>query len=129
MATEEYQVGYDTGYQDGWNAAQQPEAVAWRARDANGRWMYGDLPAPELPAGEPELLALAAPQQTEAVPPDVTDAMVDAYLSFASQATHLHHPEVPYHGTVNGDDADLWRRRLIKLALQRALAAASKGQS
>jgi len=46
----------------------QAEAVAWRARDANDRWMYGDLPAPDLPAGEAELLALAAPQQAEAVP-------------------------------------------------------------
>lgn len=27
MATEEYQVGYEAGYQDGWNAAQQAEAV------------------------------------------------------------------------------------------------------
>jgi hypothetical protein len=24
MATEEYQVGYEAGYQDGWNAAQKP---------------------------------------------------------------------------------------------------------
>jgi hypothetical protein len=24
MATEEYQVGYEVGYQDGWNAAQKP---------------------------------------------------------------------------------------------------------
>lgn len=25
MATEEYQLGYEAGYQDGWNAAQQPQ--------------------------------------------------------------------------------------------------------
>jgi hypothetical protein len=24
MATEEYQVGYEAGYQNGWNAAQKP---------------------------------------------------------------------------------------------------------
>ena len=26
MATEEYSVGYDAGYQDGWNAASGPAA-------------------------------------------------------------------------------------------------------
>jgi hypothetical protein len=33
MATEEYSVGYDSGYEDGWNAAieqaQKQEPVAW----------------------------------------------------------------------------------------------------
>ena len=24
MATEEYQIGYEAGYQDGWNEAQKP---------------------------------------------------------------------------------------------------------
>jgi len=24
MATEEYQIGYEVGYQDGWNEAQKP---------------------------------------------------------------------------------------------------------
>ena len=47
----------------------QPEPVAWRARDANGKWMYGDVPAPELPSGQPEFLGViatpAAPVQVE----------------------------------------------------------------
>lgn len=27
--SEEYSVGYDDGYQDGWNAAQDEKPVAW----------------------------------------------------------------------------------------------------
>lgn len=38
------------------------EPVAWRARDANGRWMYGDLPVPDLPNDKPKLL-FSAPIQ------------------------------------------------------------------
>ena len=37
---------------------QVQESVAWRAKDANGRWMYGNLPAPELPVDQPEFLTL-----------------------------------------------------------------------
>ena len=45
-------------------AAPQPAElpVAWRAKDANGRWMYGNTPAPDLPGFQPELLALVVPQ-------------------------------------------------------------------
>jgi hypothetical protein len=37
MATEEYQVGYETGYQDGWNAAQKPFVGL---TDEEAQWIY-----------------------------------------------------------------------------------------
>ena len=40
--------------------AEKQKPVAWRAKDANGRWMYGDVPAPELPSGQAEFLGVIA---------------------------------------------------------------------
>jgi hypothetical protein len=51
--------------------AAQParEPVAWRAMDANGKWMYGDAPAPELPGDQPEFLGvIATPAAQPATP-------------------------------------------------------------
>lgn len=39
------------------STVQRP--VAWRAKDANDKWMYGDLPAPDLPGSQ--LLSLSLP--------------------------------------------------------------------
>jgi hypothetical protein len=49
-----------------WNSvpsAPVQEPVAWRAKDANGRWMYGDIPAPELPTNQPDPLYTTQPQR------------------------------------------------------------------
>lgn len=54
-----------------------------------------------------------------------TDDMVDAYMAFMQQAAHLHHPQVPYYGTTNGDSEEQWSRRLIKAALDAALKTTS----
>lgn len=51
----------------------------------------------------------------------VTDQMVEAFLAFSDKTTHLHHPDVPYYGTVNGDSEESWRRRVVKAALTAAL--------
>lgn len=40
MATEEYQTGYEAGYQDGWNAAQQPQAECDAIAELNhAQWL------------------------------------------------------------------------------------------
>lgn len=51
-------------WEDNFKTVAEPvqEPVAWRARDANGRWMYGDLPVPDLPNDKPKLL-FSAPIQ------------------------------------------------------------------
>lgn len=53
----------------------------------------------------------------------VDDAMIDAYMEFAKKTTHLHHPAVPYNGTINGDSQDSWMRRLVKALLEHAIRA------
>jgi hypothetical protein len=52
----------------------------------------------------------------------VTEAMIDAYLAFTERAAYLNHPEVPYHGTANGDSEELWTRRMAAAAIRAALA-------
>ena len=54
---------------------------------------------------------------------EVDESMVNAYLEFAGKATHLHHPDVPYNGTDNGDSQDAWMRRLVKAVLEHAIRA------
>jgi hypothetical protein len=51
----------------------------------------------------------------------VTDEMVERFLNFAEPASYLSHPEVPYHGTANGDSEDQWMRRYTEAALKAAL--------
>ena len=51
----------------------------------------------------------------------VTDKMVDKFLNFADQSSYLHHPDVPYYGTANGDSEEQWWRRYTKAALEAAL--------
>ena len=51
------------------------------------------------------------------------DAMIDAYMEFAKKTTYLQHPDVPYHGTNNGDSVESWKRRLVKAALEHAIRA------
>lgn len=52
----------------------------------------------------------------------VTDEMVDKFLNFAARSSFLQHPEVPYHGTANGDSKEQWLRRYTKAALEAALS-------
>lgn len=54
------------------------EPVAWRAKDANGRWMYGGLPAPELPVDAPQLLFASPPPPAE-VPLLTPEELIDAH--------------------------------------------------
>jgi hypothetical protein len=54
------------------------EPVAWRSRDANGKWMYGDAPAPELPGDQPEFLGVIATPAAQ--PADHADELTIAYL-------------------------------------------------
>ena len=56
------EVAWKNGAYCAEQAEQEP--VAWRAKDANGKWMYGDLPAPELPFDQPKQL-YAAPVRTK----------------------------------------------------------------
>lgn len=63
-----------------------------------------------------------APSREASVPCDVPVAMVDAYMAFTARAAYLHHPEVPYHGTVNGDSEGQWKRRFAEAAIRAALA-------
>lgn len=97
MATEEYQVGYEAGYQDGFNAAQQPQAEpdmrkvcealgfdptnhhnAAKCPYCRGQQpqaephkpLFADLIA-QHPGLREELKAMDKQPQAEAVPPDV----------------------------------------------------------
>jgi hypothetical protein len=51
----------------------------------------------------------------------VTDEMVERFLNFVEPASYLSHPDVPYHGTANGDSEEQWMRRYTKAALKAAL--------
>jgi hypothetical protein len=51
----------------------------------------------------------------------VTDEMIDSYIAFVEKTTYLHHPDVPYMGTENGDSTEAWIRRYSKAAIMAAL--------
>lgn len=51
----------------------------------------------------------------------VTDARIKAYIEFMNDATVLRHPQVPYHGTENGDSIDQWNYRFAKAILTHVL--------
>lgn len=55
---------------------------------------------------------------TDAITPEQVQRMAD----FLSKARYLHHPEVPYMGTANGDNEVKWLSRLHEAALRTALA-------
>ena len=45
MATEEYQIGYEAGYQDGWNEAQKPfVGLTTEEREQVQTESYGKVP-------------------------------------------------------------------------------------
>lgn len=68
-----------------------------------------------------KLIHLAAEMATCKNMPKVTEEMVDALVAFSNKAGYLHHPDVPYHGTVNGDSEEQWRRRLARASLEHVL--------
>lgn len=66
MATEEYQTGYDAGYQDGWNAAQQPQAEKHASWCASRSMLMSNPPQSRPCDCKPH--HKTAPQQADAVP-------------------------------------------------------------
>jgi hypothetical protein len=97
---------HNAGIANGWRGAA---LAAWKAA----------LAAVQATPAQP-IADVSAPTGERAA----TDAMVDAWITFASRATYLHHPEVtPYEGTANGDSPEAWHRRYVKAAIAKVLAA------
>lgn len=53
----------------------------------------------------------------------VTQEVVTASNAFSDQVTYLQHPDVPYHGTINGDSPQQWNLRLTKTWITAVLSA------
>lgn len=59
MTTEQYSIGYDEGYQDGWNAAMDtsPQRKPWVGLTDEAIWLEYQTLWPFHPAEEPRLAA------------------------------------------------------------------------
>jgi hypothetical protein len=57
------------------------------------------------------------------VPIELTPEMLEAIRKFNSKIAYLHHPDVPYEGTENGDSEEKWGSRLLAASYQAMLAA------
>lgn len=75
MATEEYQVGYEAGYQDGFNAAQQPPAMPMQCKcfDEVAKKYCADKGKCSQAVAQ-----VAQQPQAEAVPSDALRTFLDA---------------------------------------------------
>lgn len=67
--------------------------------------------------------APAVPEGMALVPIEPSPDMIAAMDAFNNRKQYLSHPEVPYHGTVNGDSMDAWETRCATQLWQNMLAA------
>ncbi len=65
------------------------------------------------------------------VPIEPTEEMIKAYIEFMDKSSYLHHPDVPYNGTVNGDCEKQWYVRFVIGSYKAMINAISqdKGES
>lgn len=63
------------------------------------------------------------PQGWKLVPIEPTEEMLHEFAIIASCLDRLHHPSVPYFGTVNGDSETAWNGRLLRAGYEAMLAA------